>query len=280
MKNYILLTLALVTLHTSKLNAEDLSQMISPITAPTTFEDPRNISEIRPIYIHHKIDDRFVTEGGDVNVYAVQLRYAVSDRFSIIATKDGYVDFNPKSTVNNDEGFANLAGGFKYALFDCDNYITSLGLRYEAPTGEREVFQGLGDGVINPFISSGFVLGNWNFIGSSGLRVRVDEDDSSFFDANIHTSYKMGNFYPVAEIGLVNVISEGNRLPIADEGQDFFNFGSSNSEGKSLVTGALGVRYRLTKNVDLGLAYQIPLNRGSGTRILEHRVTSDLIYKF
>jgi hypothetical protein len=40
--------------------------------------------------MHHRLDSGFVV-GGSVNVYAVQLRYAVNDRLAIIATKDGCI---------------------------------------------------------------------------------------------------------------------------------------------------------------------------------------------
>ena len=69
-----------------------LDNIAAPIIDPTVFEDPRSTSEIRPIYIYHKISDDFITGGGSATIYAVQARYAVDDRLSIIATKDGYID--------------------------------------------------------------------------------------------------------------------------------------------------------------------------------------------
>ena len=97
--------------------ADDLADMISPISHPTTFEDPRHSTELRPLYVHHKIQDDFVTGGGDVNVYALQARFKVTDDFSIIATKDGIVDLNPKGVVPDDVGLANLALGAKYSFY-------------------------------------------------------------------------------------------------------------------------------------------------------------------
>ena len=79
--------------------------MISPITDPTNFEDPRSQSDVRPIYAYHIIPKSFAREtlnsigapplnGGYVNVAAIQLRIAINDRWSIIATKDGTINVN------------------------------------------------------------------------------------------------------------------------------------------------------------------------------------------
>lgn len=76
----------------SKLSyADDFDNLISPISNPVNFEDPRSLTEIRPIYVYHSIDDKFITQGGSVQLWALQLRYAIDDRLSVIATKDGYV---------------------------------------------------------------------------------------------------------------------------------------------------------------------------------------------
>jgi hypothetical protein len=44
---------------------ESLDQMISPVSHPVTFEDPRHSTELRPIFAYHKISDDFVTGGGN-----------------------------------------------------------------------------------------------------------------------------------------------------------------------------------------------------------------------
>jgi len=260
--------------------ADNLSQMISPVTHPTNFEDPRMSTEIRPLFVHHEIDDKFATGGGDVQVYALQARFKVNDDWAIIATKDGYVDFNPKGVLKKDNGFANIAAGVKYAALRTENSILSLGLRYEAPIGQERVLQGKGDGIFNPFLSAATTMNNWNFMVGSGFRFRVDRDDSSFYDLDAHVSYKIGNFYPLAEFGLIHVLAAGDRLPIEDEGEDYFNIGSSNSQGETITTFAVGARYRISDSIDVGAAYQIPLQRESGSRIIDYRVTADLIYRF
>lgn len=264
----------------SKVNAQNLNDMISPVSHPVTFEDPRHSTELRPIFAYHKIDDKFVTGGGEVQVYALQARVKLSDDLSFIATKDGLVNMQLDSVVPDDEGIADVAAGFKYSVLKDTNYIVTTGLRYEIPLGKEEIFQGQGDGALNPFVSTGYTLGDVNLVAGTGLRIAMDNTDSSFWDLDLHADYKMGSFYPLVEFNLIHAYQSGDRLPIADEGEDFFNFGASNSAGKNLVAMAVGARYRITDSVDYGLAYQFPLDRTEGSRVLDWRITSDLIIRF
>ena len=264
-------------------SAEDykLDDMAAPVTHPTSFEDPRPYTEIRPIYIYHKISDDFVTSGGAANVYAVQLRYAIDERWGIIATKDGYVDLNTDTVLPDESGFADLAAGVKYAFYrddDCGR-IATFGLRYEIPVGEEEVFQGQENGAFNPFLSAAAGLGPINAMVGTGFRLAVDGSDSSFYDLDLHFDTKFGWFHPLIEFNVYSVIDQGDRLAIPDEGEDFFNFGSSLSEGKTLVSSAVGGRIDLSDKITFGFAYQFPLTNGDGSNILDYRITSDFIFK-
>ena len=94
---------------------------------------------------------------GDVRVYALQLRYALTERLALIATKDGYIEFKPEGVLANDHsyGFADLAFGLKYALIDSAEHqlLITPGLTITIPTGNDQVFQGDG-GEWNLFVSA------------------------------------------------------------------------------------------------------------------------------
>lgn len=260
-----------------------LQGMISPVANPLIFEDPRILSELRPVYAHHEIQRGFVTQGGSVNYYALQARFAVDPRWAIIATKDGYIDFNPDSVLNDEEGWANITAGAKYAFYldEAAGQIATAGLRYEIPLGTDDVFQGEGDGVLNPFVSAGFAIGPVNLLLNSGLRIPFDDQDSTFFDANVHVSYPIAErFFPAFEVNLVNVTDAGGRLGIADEGFDLFNFGSTESGGETTVLGAAALRIRITDDLDWGVAYQFPMSSGAGSNLTQWRLTTDFIWRF
>ncbi len=263
-------------------HADSLSDIASPVSNPVNFEDPRIESNIRPIFVYHKLDNKFVTQGGDVRIVALQARLAVTDRLALIATKDGWVSMHPNAVLNDESGFANLAAGFKYALYqDKDaGQIVSAGLRYEIPTGEKEVLQGRGDGSINPFISAATTLCDYNLVAGTGFRFAIDNQDSSFYDLDLHIDRKFGWFSPLLELNLVHVVSAGDRLPIADEGQDFFNLGASGSTGENMLTASPGFRVSLADNVAAGVAYSFPLVHGAGSRVTDWRITTDVTVSF
>lgn len=267
--------------------ADRVDQMVSPGFHPVTFEDPRSISEARFLYVYHQIDDQFVTAGGDAQVYALQLRYAIDDRWSIIATKDGFVDFNPQTTLPKKTGLADIELGTKYVFYsDRENgKIASLQLRYLIPTGDEDVLQGNGDGSIHPSVSSAIALSeNVTLTTGTGLRIPMSNNDSSFWDLDAQVDYRVdtcyGAWYPFVGASLIHVMNGGNRLPISDEGQDFFNLGSSTSTGEDMVLGATGLKYRPVNNIDIGTSFQFPFDRQTGTRIIEQRWMFDVSYRF
>ncbi len=280
-----LMALSSLTLATVA-RATPLDNMASPVSNPVNFEDPRIESNIKPFFAYHKIDKAFVTGGGDVRIYALQARIALSEKLAIIATKDGIANLHPDAALKDETGFLNLAAGVKYNFYknEENTAMMTAGLRYEAPTGEREVLQGNGDGIINPFLSGAAVFGcddqPINLIYGTGLRIPVNSNDSFFYDADLHVDTKYGWFSPLLEVNLVQVLNAGERLPIYDEGQDVFNIGSSNSKGETMLTGAAGFRIALADNVSWGTAYQFPLVHGRGTRITDWRLTTDLTVTF
>lgn len=263
---------------------------ISPVTSPTNFEDPRATTEVRPIFVYHMLSGSFVSDGGEVYIGAVQARAALTDRLSIIATKDGYVWRQPDSGLPDTKGWANLAFGAKYSVWRDPETETigTVGLRYEAPTGNNEIFEGQGDGMLNPFISVGGAIGDLHLMGYTGPRLAISHQDSSFYDLSLHADYKLGMFYPLLELNWVHVLDGGQRLPINQEGFDFFNFGSQFAGGDDYVTMSVGGRIRLWDDiewfsgrfgsVDFGAAYEFPLTSDGG--VFGSRLTSDFVIRF
>jgi hypothetical protein len=273
-----------------------------PISNPTLFDLALPTTNIHPIYIHHALPDRINTTagnlplGGDVQVFALQFEYALSERLSIVATKDGYVDVSPDSTLSNQEGFANLGAGVKYAfLIDPVNQTAVSGsLTFEVPTGNSDVFQGEGDGLANLIVSGLKLQDRWQFAGGAGLQVPFNDDQSLNSWISTHASYEVCNYFiPLVELNWFHVLDEGDGAKrfssqadgdvpgvVQFEGGDFFNLGASHADDNAdLVTAAAGFRSRLTQQVDVGAAYEFPLT-GESDSLMDHRITVDLNWKF
>jgi hypothetical protein len=299
----------------SKALAEDAdfaAGFVSPVSNPVNFEDPRARSEVRAIYAYHKIASDFGREldpggiGGDAHIVAVQLRLAVTDRLALIATKDGYVWLRPKHVLSNEDGWANIAFGAKYNFYKDPKLgaLASVGLRYEAPSGNTDVFQGQnavdgksrGEGILNPFFSAGWGTsdlgpGDLHVLTYVGMRWAIEGYDSSFFDWSLHADYGLdlgafGTIFPLIETNLITTTDGGRRLPISQEGFDFFNFGSSGATDHTVMTIAYGFRYRLFEGLgnimgkglgaDLGATYENTLT--DRRDIFNWRVTTDLTF--
>lgn len=258
-----------------------LADTISPVTNPIFFEDPSIRSELRPIFIYHKIDDGFATGGGDVNVYALQFRYAITDRLAFIATKDGYIDIDLDAGPSMD-GWADISAGFKYAVIDdrANQFILTPGFTFDIPLGDDDVFQGNGDGELNLFASAAKGWDKFHLTGTLGFRLPMDGDEeSSILHYSLMADYKVSRwFHPFVTASGITVISEGNGLPLDTEGYDLINFGSSGADGETQITVGGGFRSHLTPTLDFGVAWETAVTDPKG--LFDDRLTADMIWRF
>ncbi len=270
-----------------------LDKAISPVGNPILFEDPRITTEVRPIFMNHWLPDTFhfsggsAPLGGEVRVYAVQLRYALTERLGLIATKDGYIEFRPDNTLTHENGWADLCAGLKYAIVDDRErqLIVTPGFTIELPTGNQDVGQGHGKGVWNVFVSAEKGWDNFHVTGNVGANIPNDFDEQT---AQLHYSlqldyYVCQYFIPFFVVNGYTILSEGENqlLPGVDlntEMYDLINFGSTKAGGRTQITVGGGARSKLTKMLDLGVAYEAGVSDPVG--IFDSRVTVDLIWRF
>jgi hypothetical protein len=254
---------------------------IAPVTNPIFFEDPVIRSELRPIFAYHTIDKGFITGGGHATLYALQLRYALTDRLALIATQDGHFDID--SPGLNVDGWMDLAAGFKYALIDdaANQFILTPGLTFHIPTGDKEVFQGRGGGEFNPFVSFAKGYGDFHITGNVGLRIPVSSNEQNLV---AHYSvmldyYACRWFIPFFSANFWTNLSDGTNVPgLRGNGYDVINFGGGNANGNTQGTLGIGFRSRILDNVDLGFAYEIAAIRPYG--LTNNRVTVDMCIRF
>lgn len=251
---------------------------ISPMTNPVFFEDPRTLTELRGIFLQHKVPS--TAGGGDVQLYALQIRAALTDRLSLIATKDGYaVSDNPLIA----DGWADLALGLKYNLVrdTCTQTLLSAGAVYELPVGSTRTLQGNGDGEFHLFLTGGTELCcDWHLISALGLRLPADDDaeSTSMYWSN-HVDYHLGRgVYALAEFNWYHWLESGAGGVAGVSGGDLFNFGSTGIAGNDIVTGAFGVKYKPNRYYEIGLAWENPLTQRRD--VLENRLTADLILRY
>jgi hypothetical protein len=257
------------------------STLPEPVSAPVTFESPLVHTSLRPIYARHSFPSDSIFAGGSLTIYALQARLALSERLALIATKDGYFDLDPDAG-SSETGLGDIAGGFKYAFVqdEAANLIATGGLVFETTSGDDEVLQGNGDGVLRPFVSAGWGAGVCALLGNLGYNHPLDDDEeSTSFDWHLAASWKATEaFVPLVELNGIHYVSSGSALGVDFEGTDVINLGASDVTGHDLVTGAAGLRYRVGKRWWFGVAYEVPLS--AHDELFDERITADLTMIF
>jgi hypothetical protein len=251
---------------------------ISPMSNPVFFEDPRNLTEVRFIFLNHNLPTAL--GGNSVQVYAAQVRVALTERLSLIATKDGFI-YTQSDVLYS--GFADVAAGLKYNLYrdPSAGRLLSAGFTYEIPMGTEQSLQGNGDGELNFFVTGGTRIGNRShWLSAGGLRQPLDEaaENAVWYWSN-HYDYRISDrpIYAFTEINWWHWASSGN-MGALPEGGDLFNLGGSGLTGNNIVSQAVGLKCKPRRNIEAGLAYEFPLTERQG--VLEDRLTADLIFRY
>ena len=254
------------------------------------FEDPRTLTELRPIFVQHRFPNALgpgnIPAGGDAQVIAMQFRLALTERLSLIGTKDGYIIDNSEGALDGllDSGWADINAGLKYNLIRNaqTGTLASAGFTYEIPMGSKQSLQSVGDGVFHIFGSAGkrFLCGNAHYLTSVGYVFPVDDEvqTSSVHWQNHFDVRVTKQAYLFTELSWTHWTDDadvGNALGVA--GQDLLNLGATDVEGNDLVTQNVGMKFKPNRNLEAGIAYEFPLTGFED--IIRDRWQFDLIFR-
>jgi hypothetical protein len=188
-----------------------------PIVQPYLFEDPFITTGVYPYYVWHQFPSDSALQGGEAHVVAAQLRVAVTDRFAIIATKDGYMWKDPGSPLLKDtQGWMDLGFGAKYAVYQNRDAgrIVSLALKYDAASGARDTFQDGGDGILMPSITGAAKLGDLALQGDFGGSWAIDDRQSNSLYYHLYLAYPIvgtrGAFTPFVQFSGIHWLDGGD----------------------------------------------------------------------
>jgi hypothetical protein len=266
---------------------------ISPMINFVFFEDPRTLTEVRPIFVSHRTPSRVGTlgaPGGSVQLYAMEIRLALTERLSLIASKDGFIVENINDGPLDDlidDGFAAVNLGLKYNVLRDPRLgrIASAGFTYELPVGSRRALQDVADGEFHMFVTAGQRLcdGCAHFLTSFGYRLPVDGDaQTSAFHWSNHFDYRITRrTYFVSEMAWWHWTSSADPsvgLPLGVAGHDLYNLPATNVTGNDLVTKNFGAKFKPNRNMEWGIAYEFPLTGFQD--IIRDRIQLDLALRY
>lgn len=254
----------------------------NPVGNPIYFETPFNNTGVRFLYLHHTFAEESQLQGGDLNVYALQARLAITERLGFIATKDGYSDLNADA-LPKENGWNNIAAGLKYAFYvDREtDFVATAGFRYEMENGDKEVLQG-GVQELSPFISVAKGWGQFHFIGNMSYRVPVSsgDDGNTILQWSTHFDYEVApeslpGFAPIVELHGLHYLDNGTRTGLKVGGLDYTNLGSTDVSGSTVVWAGIGARWKLSPHASVGAVYEHALTNQNAD-IFADRVTVDV----
>lgn len=256
--------------------AEDY--IVHPITGPYWHEDSFNGNDVRLIYAHHNfLSD--VLGGGRAHVYAAQLRLRITDWLQFVAYKDGYMDVEAKGY--NNEGWNDIAAGLKFIFLRDDRHqlYSSVGVGYEFPSGDDQVFQDDDEVRFWWSINKGFGKLHLGATVNYFLATQNGNDklgDSDHLSWHFHADYAVNKWFsPVIEVNGYHVTDQG--IPVTPfSGSDVLNLGGNKNE--NTITGAVGVEVRPANFVALRGAYEHQLNDDHD--LFGHRWTFSAVIKF
>jgi hypothetical protein len=264
---------------------------ISPVTSPFLFEDPRSLTEVRPVFIYQKVPSAQPDlEGGSLTYFGVQGRLAITERWSFVIHKLGGLSLNPResSLLDGETGFAELWLGPKYTFIrnEQTGSLWAGGLQFQIPVGSSGVFQNTGSLSLVPYATYGqnlfpnLRIGSVNALVNTGYAFSTTRERSDYYFLNGHLDLDVCNWhriYPLAELNWLLYTTNGTSVPIGSEGRDLINFGAQ-AKGKGLLTGALGARLKISESAQLGAAFELPL---AGPRdLFRYRFTVDFILRY
>jgi hypothetical protein len=269
-----------------------LDTFISPVTNPFLFEDPRSLTEVRPIFIYQGIPSREPNfGGGHTTFFGTQARLAFTERWSLVLNKFGGDTIDAKddpSQFHNRTGFAEIWLSPKYTFYrDVDaGTIAAGGLQFQIPAGSSSTYQNTGTLSLVPYVSFAqnflrdYRFGSFNVMATTGYSFSVNHDRSDYYYLSGHLDFDVAGlhrFYPLLELNWLVNTTNGRSTPIGAEGRDLVNFGGQAS-GSGLLTIALGGRVKITETWQLGAAFELPL---AGKRdLFDYRFTLDFIWRY
>ncbi|HYV37536.1 MAG TPA: hypothetical protein VE988_17655 [Gemmataceae bacterium] len=223
------------------------------ISNPTQSIDPRALTEIYPIFgAGWASGSGPLLPEANVQLYGAGLTVALSDRFAVGLNQGGYavMDINSNRERLRDklglpihdrdrggqrEGWLNLGGFGQYTLIaDVPNqFILTAGMRWEAPSGTEQVFQGGANPTyLSPYLTAGQAIGCCHILGTGGFEFPLGDGTvtTDTFYLNLHVDRQIGWFYPLVELnGSYHTKSTDLTLPTRHGVIDLGTFTSTNN---------------------------------------------------
>jgi hypothetical protein len=252
-------------------------RFINFISNPLQSIDPRAVTAFYPLFASVWTSTYPPIPSADAQLYGPAITVALGERFAFGLCDGGYVDlhlsrndltrlarldplgrFRDVEAGGSRTGFTNQGGFFQYTLIENveDQFLVTGGVRWVAPGGSHEVFQGHGPLELSPYLTLGKEFGEFHALLTTGYQFPAGpgNDHIDIFYANIHLDRRIfGWLYPLIEFNTsYHTTSVGFGLPTR---RGFFDFGAFESSGNTVLMAAGANAVIVPERFELGAVY-------------------------
>jgi hypothetical protein len=240
--------------------------------------DPRAVTAIYPLFGSEWVTGTAPIPNAEGQVYGPAITVALGERLAVGLNQGGYAvlhmsrnererlalldplgRFRDVEAGGEREGWLNIGGFVQYTLIEDvqDQFLLTGGVRWVAPCGSHEMFQGRGPALMAPYFTAGKEFGEFHVLATAGYQFPFagsGKVETDLFYGNIHFDRRcFGCLYPVAEFNWsyhTRDVSFG--LPTRE---GLINFGNFEAEG-NVLTMAVGANAVLVpERLEIGAFY-------------------------
>lgn len=260
---------------------------VRPISAPYFHEDAFVTTDVCAWYLTHDFDSE--TSGalakGSAEVFALQVRVALTDSLQLVAYKDGYTQFDDAGALNDNSGWNDIGAGIKWAFIqDWENQVhVAAGIGYEFSLGESDVLQDSDE--LRLWLSWNKGFEKLHLGATANLILSEDDTDSQFGNSDMITFHLHADYYltewfsPVVELNGY-LAQDSTPAPLAAvlpfSGVDAGSL--PGGESNDTYTIAVGGEIRVLDGLGLRVAYETELN--DNVSLFGDRWTLSAVYGF
>ena len=149
-------------------------------------------------------------------------------------------------------------------------------------TGSTQAFSGFGNGDFHFFLTAGkeiFDYGHW--LSATGFRLPSDDNWGTqlWYWSNQWDDEVFDHWYGLFGVNWFHWMRDaGVGPPIPVTGLDLIDLPVAGAAGTDVVTGAVGVKWKPSGNLEVGAGYEFPLSQRAD--ILHDRLYVDLILRY
>jgi hypothetical protein len=255
----------------------NFANFIGFMSNPLQSIDPRSLTAIYPLFLGTWVSNDPPVPNADGQVYGPAVTVALSERLAVGLNQGGFavlnltrnqrerlIQLDPLGRFRDVEiggtrsGFLNLGGFFQYTLIENvpDQFLITGGMRWAAPCGSHDVFQGQGPLLLAPYLTAGKELGEFHVLATAGYQFPAGPGSTTtqLWYANLHLDRCFcGWLYPLVEFNCTSHTTSASFGLQTREG--FIDFGNFESSG-NVVSLAVGANAVLVKEkLEVGAVY-------------------------